>query len=38
MYRLLVVVLVWDPKERFMERVTMFISQITGLIWVVLVK
>jgi hypothetical protein len=27
-----------DPKDRFVERVTMFTAQITGLVWVGLVK
>jgi hypothetical protein len=34
---LAVVVLASDPKDLFVERVTMFTMQITGLIWVGLV-
>jgi hypothetical protein len=33
-----VVVPARDPKDLFMERVTMFTTQITGLTWVGLVK
>jgi hypothetical protein len=38
MYHLLVVVPAWDPKDQFMERVTMLTSQSIGLIWVGLVE
>jgi hypothetical protein len=34
----IVVVLANDPKDLFLERVTMFTAQSTGLIWVVLVE
>jgi hypothetical protein len=34
----IVVVHASDPKDLFVERVTMFTAQITGLIWVSLVK
>jgi hypothetical protein len=34
----IVVVPVSDPKDLFMERVTMFTTQSTGLIWVGLVE
>jgi hypothetical protein len=34
----IVVVPASDPKDLFVERVTMFTVQITGLIWVGLVK
>jgi hypothetical protein len=34
----IVVIPASDPKDLFMERVTMFITQITGLIWVGLVE
>jgi hypothetical protein len=34
----IVVVPASDPKDLFMERVTMFTVQITGLTWVGLVK
>jgi hypothetical protein len=35
---LTVVVPTGDPKDLFVERVTMFTTQITGLIWVGLVE
>jgi hypothetical protein len=38
MYRLLVVVSAWHPKDQFMEHVTMLIVQSIGLILVGLVK
>jgi hypothetical protein len=39
LYTILVVVVpASDPKDLFMERVTMFTAQITGLIWVGLVE
>jgi hypothetical protein len=34
MYRLVVVAHAWDPKDWFMERVTMCTMQSTWLIWV----
>jgi hypothetical protein len=34
----IVVVPAIDPKNMFLERVTMFTAQITGLIWVGLVE
>jgi hypothetical protein len=34
----IVVVLANDPKDLFLERVTMFTAQSIGLIWVVLVE
>jgi hypothetical protein len=34
----IVVVPTRDPKDMFMERLTMFTTQITGLIWVGLVE
>jgi hypothetical protein len=34
----IVVVSASDPKDLFMERVTMFTVQITGLTWIGLVK
>jgi hypothetical protein len=34
----IVVIPTSDPKDLFMERVTMFITQITWLIWVGLVE
>jgi hypothetical protein len=34
----IMVVLARDPKDLFMEHVTMFTAQITGLTWVGLVK
>jgi hypothetical protein len=34
----IVVIPASDPKDLFMECVTMFITQITGLIWVGLVE
>jgi hypothetical protein len=34
----IVVVSASDPKDLFVERVTMFMAQITGLIWVGLVE
>jgi hypothetical protein len=37
-YFRIVVVPASDPKDLFMERVTMFTTQITGLTWVGLVK
>ena len=35
---LVAVVPVWDPKDRFVERVTMTTAQSAGLIWVGLVE
>jgi hypothetical protein len=38
MYHLLVVVSTWDPKDQFVEHVTMLTAQSTWLIWVGLVE
>jgi hypothetical protein len=38
MYCLFVVVPVWDPKDLFIECITMFTAQGTRLIWVGLVE